>query len=111
MFSHLNPDVHVTRNSYEPGYSLNPEVTSEVTERRTNPVSLFYKFGAVLFLFTDQGEGWQEYVVFPLIFCNAARPWCLQEESVVSSFALHNNQQSCMLLFVMMLLWSWHTVQ
>jgi hypothetical protein len=39
MFSHLNPDVHVTRNSYEPGYSRNLEVTSEVTEPRTNPFS------------------------------------------------------------------------
>jgi hypothetical protein len=39
MFSHLNLDVHVTRNSYEPGYSHNQEVTSEVTERRTNPFS------------------------------------------------------------------------
>jgi hypothetical protein len=40
MFSHLNPDVLVTRNSYEPGYNRNPEVTSEVTERRINPFSL-----------------------------------------------------------------------
>jgi hypothetical protein len=39
MFSHLNLDVHVTQNSYEPGYNRNPEVTPEVTERRTNPFS------------------------------------------------------------------------
>jgi hypothetical protein len=39
MFSHLNPDVLVTRNSYEPGYNRNPEVTSVVTERRINPFS------------------------------------------------------------------------
>jgi hypothetical protein len=36
MFSHLSPDVLVTRNSYEPGYNCNPEVTSVVTERRIN---------------------------------------------------------------------------
>jgi hypothetical protein len=39
MFSHLNPDVCVARNSYEPGYNRNPEVTSVVTERRINPFS------------------------------------------------------------------------
>jgi hypothetical protein len=39
MFSHLNPDVLVTRSSYEPGYNRNPEVTSVVTERRINPFS------------------------------------------------------------------------
>jgi hypothetical protein len=40
MFSHLNPDVLVTRSSYEPRYNRNPEVTSVVTERRINPFSL-----------------------------------------------------------------------
>jgi hypothetical protein len=40
MFSHLNPDVLVTRNSYELGYNRNPEVSSEVIERRTNPFSV-----------------------------------------------------------------------
>jgi hypothetical protein len=39
MFSHMNPDVLVTRSSYEPGYNRNPEVTSVVTERRINPFS------------------------------------------------------------------------
>jgi hypothetical protein len=35
----MNPDITVTRSSYEPGYNRNPEVTSVVTERRINPFS------------------------------------------------------------------------
>jgi hypothetical protein len=68
MFSHLNPDVPVTQSSYEPGYSRYPEVTSEVTERRTNPFSFAFVLPIFFARFMQRlREPLQNWLCFPMV--------------------------------------------